>query len=135
VTIVLATRAAGGVYRSYARGAAAAFSLVVAYTVLNKMPSGEFARDWMHTAVHVATASVAVYAGWISERGAAAKAFTAAIAVGYGALGIFGWFTDGLLMDSTFRIPLDAGGNVFHLALGVAAAVTVAAAALPQRAP
>jgi hypothetical protein len=64
-----------------------------------------------------------------------AKAFTAAVAVVYGALGIFGWFTDGFLLDSTFRIPLDAGANVFHLGLGVAAALTVAAAALPQPAP
>jgi hypothetical protein len=135
VTVLLATRAAGGVYRWYARGAAAAFSLVVVYTVLKKMPSGEFARDWMHTVLHVATASVAVYAGWISRRPTAAKSFTAAIAVVYGTLGIFGWFTDGLLMDSTFRIPLDIGANVFHLALGVAAAFTLAAAALPQRAP
>jgi len=67
--------------------------------------------------------------------GAAAKAFTAGVAVVYGALGVFGWFTDGLLMNSTVRIPLDAGANVFHLALGVAAALTFAAAASPRSAP
>src|SRR3712207_5951127 len=69
VTAVLATRATGGVYRSYARGAAVAFSLVVSYTVLKKVPSGELARDWTHTALHVVTTSVAVYAGWISGVG------------------------------------------------------------------
>ncbi len=57
-----------------------------------------------------------------------AKAFTVTIAVGYGALAVFGWFTDGLLMGSPFRIPLEAADNVFHLVLGFAAALTLAVA-------
>ena len=55
-----------------------------------------------------------------------AKAFTGTIAVGYGGLGLFGWFSDGLLMGSPFRIPLEAADNIFHLVVGFAAALAVA---------
>ena len=115
-------------YRSYARGAAVVFLLVALYTLLAKVPSGQFARDWMHTALHVGTGSLAVYAGWIADRVTPAIAFTAGLALAYGTLGLFGWFRDGLLMDSALRIPLGAADNIFHLALALAAALTVAIA-------
>jgi hypothetical protein len=77
----------------------------------------------------VATGCVAVYAGWIAKRTMPAKAFAGSLALGYGALGLFGWFTDGLLMGSPFRIPLGAADNTFHLILAFGAAFTVAVAA------
>jgi hypothetical protein len=112
-------------YRVYARGAAAAFLLVVLYTVLRKVPDGEFARDWTHTALHVVTAVFALHAGWLADDARPARALTAALALTYGALGVGGWFTDGLFMGSVFRIPLQSADNIFHLAFAIAATVTV----------
>ena len=132
---VVAIDPAGRVYRVYARGAAAAFALVVLYTLVAKLPGGELARDWTHTALHVVTGCAGVYAGWITDRATPAKAFTATLALAYGTLGLFGWFIDGLFMGSAFRIPLQAADNVFHLVLGVAAALTVAVAASWPAAP
>jgi hypothetical protein len=71
--------------------------------------------------------------GWIAKRAWPAKLFTGAIAVGYGTLGIFGSFSDGLLMGSPLRIPLEAADNVFHLVVGAAAALTVAVAVAVRR--
>ena len=122
-------------FRLYARAAAGAFALVAVYTLVVKLPGGELARDWLHTALHVVTACVAVYVGWIAERATPAKAFTATLALAYGTLGVFGWFIDGLFMGSAFRVPLQAADNVFHLVLGVAAALTVAVAASWPAAP
>jgi hypothetical protein len=131
VSAVDASGSAGRVYRSYARLAAAAFALVVLYTLAVKVPGGELARDWTHTALHVVTGCVAAYVGWIPERATPAKALTGALALGYGTLGLFGWFTEGVLMGSPFRIPLEAPDNVFHLVLGSAAVLTVAVASVP----
>lgn len=128
MSAVVSIGRAGHVYRAYARAAAAAFALVVLYTLVAKLPGGEMARDWTHTVLHVATGCVAIYAGWIAERAWPAKLFTGAIAVGYGTLGIFGSFSDGLLMGSPLRIPLEAADNIFHVVLGAAAALTVAVA-------
>ena len=121
----------GRLYRRFCRAAAAAFALVVVYTLLAKVPHGELARDWTHTVLHVASAVVAVCAGWIFRGAAAAKAFTAALLLVYGLLGLAGWFVDGLLMRSSLRIPLQAADNVFHLALAAGAAITVVAARRP----
>lgn len=120
-------------YTSYARGVAAAFFLVALYTLLIKVPSGEFARDWTHTALHIATGLLALYSGWIADSVMPSKALTLALAFAYGALGLVGWSTDGLLLGSAFPIPLDAADNVFHLALGLGAAATIAVAL--RRAP
>lgn len=114
---------AGRAYRLHARGAAVAFVVVVLYTVVANGPSGELAQDWMHTTLHVATALAAAYAGWIAPSSTPAKAFTVGLTVAYGAIGLFGWFTDGLLMRSAFQIPLGPADNVFHLVLAVAGAV------------
>lgn len=114
-------------YRAYCRVAAAAFALVVVYTLLVKLLEGELGGDWMHTALHVATGAAAVYAGWFAARAVAAKAFMLGLGAAYGALGIGGWFEDGLLMDSAFRIPLGPQDNLFHLLLVAGAAVTAIA--------
>jgi uncharacterized membrane protein len=90
------------------------------YTLVAKGATGQLADDWSHTALHVASAAAAASAGWVFAGVAAAKVFTCGLLVVYGALGIGGWFVDGLLLDSTFRVPLAAPDNVFHLALAVA---------------
>ena len=64
VTVECANR----IDRLYARAAAGAFAVVALYTLVGKLPGGELARDWLHTALHVVTACVAVYVGWIAER-------------------------------------------------------------------
>jgi hypothetical protein len=111
-------------YRTYCRVTAAAFALVVVYTLLVKLLEGELGGDWMHTALHIGTGAAAVYAGWFAARAELAKAFTLALGAAYGALGIGGWFGDGLLLDSAFRIPLGPQDNLFHLLLVAGAAVT-----------
>jgi hypothetical protein len=122
-------------YRAYCRVAAAAFALVVVYTLLVKLLEGELGGDWMHTALHVATGAAAVYAGWFAARAVAAKAFMLGLGAAYGALGIGGWFEDGLLMDSAFRIPLGPQDNLFHLLLVAGAAVTAIAGRRSPPAP
>ncbi len=112
--------------RLYSRAAAVAFVLVAVYTVALKAPSGELSDDWAHTVLHVATGIVAAFAGWGARSALPARAFAAAIAVGYGALGVGGWFIDGLLLEREARIPLGVGDNVFHLLLAVGAVVAVA---------
>ena len=116
-----------GAYRSYARAAAVAFLLVALYTVAVKLARGELADDWLHR-LHVATGTLAFHAGWLAASGASAKALTVAVGLVYGVLGVAGWFVDGLLMSTSFRIPLAAADNVFHLALAAGAAVALAAA-------
>ena len=119
--------ARAGRYRTYARVAAAAFFLVALYTLAVKLPGGEFERDWLHTALHIASGSLAAYAGWIATRAAAARTFTLGLTAVYGALGLGGWFVDGIFTGSTFRIPLAAADNVFHLLLAAGAVATAAA--------
>ncbi len=124
---------AGGPYRAYARVAAAAFVLVALYTVAVKGGRGELDRDWMHSVLHVATGGVAAYAGWVARTSGPAKALTLAVGSVYGALGLAGWFVDGLLMGTSARIPLAAADNAFHLVLAAGAALAVVAG--ERRAP
>jgi hypothetical protein len=55
----------------------------------------------------------------------AAKLFTWVIGLLYFALGVYGWFTPGLLLGTPFAIPLGVPDNVFHLLLGVPALAIV----------
>ena len=114
-------------YRTFARVAAAAFFLVAVYTLAVKVPTGEFDRDWLHTVLHLVSGAVAVYVGWMATGAGGARAFTLGLAVVYGALGLGGWFVNGLLLDTTFRIPLAPADNVFHLLLAAGAVATAAA--------
>ncbi len=111
--------------RGFARAAAVAFLLVAVYTVAFKAPSGELADDWAHTMLHLVGAVVAVVAGWVARGPAPASLFSVAVAVGYGALGIIGWFVDTLFADHEFRIPLAPADNVFHLLLAAGAVVAL----------
>jgi hypothetical protein len=112
-------------YRRFCRAAALAFALVALYTLVSKVPRGEIERDWVHTVLHTVTGAVAGYAGWISADIAAAKLFAVAILIGYGVLGVVGWFIDGLFLDSGVRIPLDVADNVFHVLLAATAASVI----------
>ena len=118
-------------YARFCRGAALAFALVALYTVVMKAPSGDIERDWLHTLLHVVTGATAAYAGWIATD--AARWFTLAILVAYGALGVGGWFTDGLFLESAARIPLDVADNVFHLLLAGASGAVLARRAARAR--
>jgi hypothetical protein len=115
----------GDLWHRFARGAAFAFALVAVYTLVVKAPSGEIERDWVHTALHIVTGAVAGYAGWMSADIGAPRLFTVTILIGYGVLGVVGWFIDGLFLRSSVRIPLDAADNGFHLLLAAAAATVI----------
>ncbi|MDP8909516.1 MAG: hypothetical protein M3N47_10475 [Chloroflexota bacterium] len=112
-------------YARFCRGTALAFALVAVYTVVVKAPTGEIEHDWVHTALHLLTGAVAAYAGWFAADVARPRLFAVAILVGYGVLGVLGWFVDGLFLHTSFRIPLDVADNVFHLLLAAAAATVI----------
>jgi len=88
--------------------------MLVVYTLLAKLPGGELGPDWTHTTLYLASGVVAVCAGCLSTSAAAAKAFTVGLLLVYGPLGA-AWFVGGRLVSSTFRIPLKAAHNGFHL--------------------
>lgn len=120
---VLAEFSSDNPFVRYARTAAVAFLLVAVYTLIAKVPGGEIRDDWLHTVLHGATGIVAASLGWAAHSVAAARAFTMGIGLAYGALGIGGWFTDGLFLDWEFAVPLTAADNVFHLLLAGGASV------------
>ncbi len=121
-------------YRWYARVSAVAFLLVAFYTLIFKLPGGELERDWLHTVLHVATGVLAAYAGWFAPALAPARAVTVGVTVAYGALGIGGWFVDGFLMGTPFRIPLGVADNAFHALLAGGGIVALVAASRPAEA-
>ncbi len=108
-------------YCQYSRIATLAFVLITVYTVPVKLLQGRLADDWLHSVLHLGSALLGAYAGWGARDGVAARAFTWGLGLGYGALGIYGWFTDGLFLGTPFAIPLGAPENVFHLLLSVPA--------------
>lgn len=118
--------------RTFTRVAGAVFVLVVAYTLASKLPEGRMSSDWLHSALHLASAAAAVWAGWISRSPAPSRWFTTAVALIYLPLGLLGWFVDGAFLGTPMAIPLAAADNIFHLLLGTSA---VAALALQRRRP
>jgi hypothetical protein len=97
------------------------FLVFTVYPVVTKLIEQRLAHDWAHSALHLASAVVAAYAGWVARSTTLAVLYTWTIAVTYGVLGVLGWFIDGLLMGTPAAIPLGPVENVFHLVLGVAA--------------
>jgi hypothetical protein len=98
-------------------------------------PLHRLAHDWAHSALHLGSAAIAAYAGWLAGSATPATLFAWAVAIGYGILGVVGWFIDGLLLATPVAIPLGPVDNVFHLALGGAALVVVASGRIRRRAP
>jgi hypothetical protein len=122
-------------YRTYCRVAAVVFAVFTAYPVVTKALDHRLAEDWAHSALHLVSALVAAYAGWFGPP-LVARLFVTAIAIGYTALGVFGWFTDGLFLGTAVAIPLGPVDNVFHLALGLPAlAILILAGARSRRSP
>ncbi len=112
-------------YRLYCRIAAAAFVIFFVYPVTTKLLQGRLAEDWLHSILHLCSALLGAYAGWYAPNVAPAKLFTWAIGLLYFALGVYGWFTPGLLLGTPFAIPLGVPDNVFHLLLSVPALTIV----------
>jgi hypothetical protein len=109
------------VYRRYCQAASVIFILVTIYTVPTKLLQGRLADDWLHSVLHLCSGLVGIYAGWLAAGPAPAKVFTWAVGVLYLALGVYGWFEPGLLLDTPFAIPLGVADNVFHLTLSLPA--------------
>ena len=112
-------------YRLYCRIAAAAFVIFFVYPVTTKLLQGRLAEDWLHSVLHLCSALFGAYAGWYAPNVAPAKLFAWAIGLLYFALGVYGWFTPGLLLGTPFAIPLGIADNVFHLLLSVPALAIV----------
>ena len=112
-------------YRRYCQAAAVAFVLVTLYTVPTKLLQGRLGHDWAHSVLHVGSAVLTAYAGWLARSATPARALTWALGIGYVALGCYGWFTPGLLLGTPLAIPLDVPDNLFHLLLSVPALAIV----------
>jgi hypothetical protein len=112
-------------YRRYCRTVAVIFILITIYTVSTKAVQGRLAGDWLHSALHLCSGLVGLYAGWFAPSPVPAKAFTWGIGLLYFALACYGPFTSGLLLGTPLAIPLAVADNVFHLALSVPALAIV----------
>ena len=114
-------------YRLYTRAAAVAFFLVTVYTVPTKLVQGRLGDDWFHSVLHLASGLLGAWCGWHPPGAAPARAFTRVVGLLYGALGVFGWFVDGLLLGTPLAVPLGTAENVFHLILGLPALALLSA--------
>ena len=112
-------------YRRYCKAVAVAFVLVTVYTVPTKLLQGRLGHDWAHSLLHLGSAVLTAYAGWLARSATPARVLTWAIGVGYFALGCYGWFTPGLLLGTPLAIPLGVPENLFHLLLSIPALAVV----------
>jgi hypothetical protein len=106
--------------RQYCRITSFVFAAFTVYPVVTKLADHRLAHDWAHSALHLLSTLVAAYAGWHGPL-VLARLYVAGIAIGYTALGVYGWFTDGLVLSTPVAIPLGPVDNVFHLLLGLPA--------------
>ena len=53
-----------GAYRRYCKIASVVFLLFTVYPVVTKLLDHRLAHDWLHSALHLASALLAAYAGW-----------------------------------------------------------------------
>ena len=112
-------------YRLYCQIATVVFVINTIYPVITKLVQAGLAEDWLHSVLHLCSALVGGYAAWYARNIGPAKLFTWGIGLLYFALGVYGWFTPGLLLGTPLAIPLGAADNVFHLILSVPALVIV----------
>jgi hypothetical protein len=112
-------------FRWYCRVATVVFLLFTVYPVIVKMTEHRLAHDWAHSALHLGSALVAAYAGWLAPSDRLARVFTWGVALVYGVLGVIGWFIDGLLLSTPIAIPLGPVDNVFHLSLAAGAGAAI----------
>jgi hypothetical protein len=120
-------------HRTYCRIVSVVFLLFTAYPLVTKLIEQRLAHDWLHSALHLASALLAAYAGWRAAEWVA-RLYVAGVAVAYGALGTYGWFTTGLFLGTPLAIPLGPVENVFHLLLGVPALGITLAGVVRRRA-
>jgi uncharacterized membrane protein YfcA len=104
-------------YRLYCRVAAVVFIVITIYVPTVHALRHQLAGDWFHSVLHLISALLGAYAGWKATGIFPAKMFTWSIGVLYLGLGIYGWFTPGILMNSPLAIPLSARDNIVHLLL------------------
>jgi len=97
------------------------FAINTIYPVAVKVYQQRLADDWLHSLLHLMSALFGAYAGWRATSVLPAKAFTWGIGALYLGLGVYGWFTPGLFLNSTLAIPLGVGDNIFHLLLSAPA--------------
>lgn len=109
------------VLRVYCRIAAVVFLLFTVYPLITKLLEHRLAHDWTHGLLHLVSAAIGIYAGWFARSHIIAAIYTWTIAIVYTALGIGGWFIDGLFLGTIWAIPLAPVDHAFHLLLGLAA--------------
>ena len=110
-------------YRLYSRIGAIAFIVLTVYVPAVDAVRHHQDHDWFHDVLHLMSAVCAAYAGLVAVSIVPARFFTWGIGLFYFALGTYGWFTPGLLMNTPLAISLSAGDNIVHLLLAVPALV------------
>ena len=108
-------------YQRFCRVATVIFLLFTLYPLVVKLVEHRLAHDWLHGVLHLGSAAFAAYAGWLARSLTPAIVYTWFIAMFYTALGIVGWFIDGLFLTTHLAIPLGPVDNIFHLGVGGAA--------------
>ena len=112
-------------YRLYGRIATVVFGVNTVYPLATKLLQERLAEDWLHSVLHLCAALFGLYAGWYASNTAPAKVFTWGIGLLYLLLGLYGFFTSGLLLHTVLAIPLGVADSVFHLLLSVPALAIV----------
>ena len=113
-------------YRLYCRIATVVFVINTVYPVTTKLLQERLSEDWLHSILHLCSALLGAYAGWYTSNIAPAKLFTWGIGLLYLALGVYGWFVPGLLLDTPLALPLGPADNVFHLVLSLPSVAIIA---------
>jgi hypothetical protein len=121
------------VLRVYCRIAAVVFLLFTVYPLITKVLEHRLAHDWAHGLLHLISAAIGIYAGWFAKSHTLAALYTWTIAIVYTALGMGGWFIDGLLLGTVLAIPLGPVDHAFHLLLGLAAVAVLLVDHYPVR--
>jgi hypothetical protein len=111
-------------YRRYCKVATVVFLAFTVYPVFTKLVEHRLAHDWAHSLLHFLSALLAAYAGWYGSD-LLARFYVLGVAVIYGILGTYGWFTDGFFLGTPVAIPLGPVENVFHLVLAMPAVLVL----------
>jgi hypothetical protein len=120
-------------YVAYCRIAAVIFIVNTVYPVTMKLLQHRLAHDWFHSFLHLLSALFGAYAGWRAKGPLPTRAFTWCIGALYFGLGMYGWFTPGLFLNSPLAIPLGTADNNFHLLVSLPALIIVVLESLAAR--
>lgn len=120
-------------YVLYCRIATVIFIVNTVYPVTVKLLRHRLTHDWMHSLLHLMCALLGAYAGWRAKDRLPARIFTWGMGVSYLGLGVYGWFTPGLFLNSPLAIPLGTADNIFHLLLSMPALIIVILKSLSVR--